>query len=139
MSNIVVIPLIFYLLVFCGKNTSSNPYRQIRNEGFLTIPSLRYIKKLTSAITVETGLIDQTMWYLEARITKLKNRKRIGSRIFDEVCVAKRCEFSRSTGQIFGMEDGQPTKTLLTVMFKSIAADYEDVIAMVHLFYISYL
>ena len=73
------------------------------------------------------------MRYLEARIAKLKNRERIGSLIFDEVYVAKSCEFSRSTGQIFGMEDGQPTKTLLTVMFKSVASDYEDVIAMVPL------
>ena len=113
--------------------TYSNLYRQIRNEGLLTIPSLRYIKKLTSAITVETGLTDQPMRYLKARIAKLKNRERIRSLIFDEVYVAKRCEFSRSTGQIFGMEDGQPTKTLITVMFKSVAAHYEDLIAMVPL------
>ena len=88
---------------------------------------------LTSAITVETGLTDQTMRYLVARIAKLKNRERIGSLMFYEVYVAKRCEFSRSTGQIFGMEDDQPTKTLLTVKFKSVAADYEDVIGMVPL------
>ena len=29
------------------------------------------------------------------------------------------------------MENGEPTKTLLTIMFKSVAADYNDVIAMV--------
>ena len=31
------------------------------------------------------------------------------------------------------MEEGEPTKTLLTLMFKSVAANYEDVIAMVPL------
>ena len=31
------------------------------------------------------------------------------------------------------MEEGEPTKTLLTVMFKSAAPNYEDVIAMVPL------
>ena len=31
------------------------------------------------------------------------------------------------------MEDGEPTKTLLTIMFNSVASDYEDVIAMVPL------
>ena len=51
----------------------------------------------------------------------------------DEVCVAQRCEFTRSDGRFYGMEEGEPTKTLLTVMFKSVAAGYEDVIAMVPL------
>ena len=123
------------LLSICvlWENTSTNLYKQIRNEGLITIPSIRYIKKLTSALTVDTGLTDQTIKYLEARIAKLNEREKIGSLIFDEVCVAKRCEFSRSTGQIYGMENNQPTKTLLTVMFKSIASKYEDVIAMVPL------
>ena len=29
------------------------------------------------------------------------------------------------------MQNGEPTKTRLTIMFKSVAADYNDVIAMV--------
>ena len=127
------------LLSMCvlWENTSSNLYKQIRNEGMLTIPSFRYIKKLISAITVETGLTDQSIKYLEARIAKLNDREKIGSLIFDEIYVAKRCEFSRSTGQIFRMENNQPTKTLLTIMFKSVAAEYEDVIGMVPLTIIS--
>ena len=92
------------------ENTYSNLYKQIRNEGMLIIPSFRYIKKLISAISVETGLTDQTIKYLGARIAKLNDREKIGSLIFDEIYVAKRCEFSRSTGQIFDMENNQPTK-----------------------------
>ena len=38
---------------------------------------------------------------------------------------------------IFGMENNQPTKTLLTIMFKSVAVEYEDVIGMVPLTIIS--
>ena len=115
------------------ENTSSNLYIQIRGEGLLTIPSIRYIKKLTSAISVETGLTEQTIKYLEARFLRLADREKIGSLIFDEIYVAKRCEFSRSNGQIYGINNGEPTKTLLTVMFKSIVSKYEDVIAMVPL------
>ena len=44
------------MCVLC-ENTSSNLYKQIRNEGMLPIPSFRYIKELTSAISVETGQI----------------------------------------------------------------------------------
>ena len=127
------------LLSICmlWENTSSNLCKQIPNECMLTIPSFRYIKKLISAISVETGLTDQTVKYLEARIAKLNDREKIGTLIFDEIYVAMRCEFSRSTGQIFGMENNQPTKTLLTIMFKSVAVEYEDVIGMVPLTIIS--
>ena len=51
----------------------------------------------------------------------------------DEVYVAKRWEFTRSNGRIYGMENKDQTKTLLAVMFRSIAGNYEDVIAMVTL------
>ena len=51
----------------------------------------------------------------------------------DEVYVAKRSEFTRSNGRIYGMENKDQTKTLLTGRFRSIAGNYEDVIAMVPL------
>ena len=73
------------------------------------------------------------MKYLEARASRLKDREKLGSLIMDEVYVAKRCEFTRSNGRIYGMENKDQTKTLLTVMFRSIAGNCEDVIAMVHL------
>ena len=40
-------------------------------------------------------------------------------------------EFTRSNGRIYGMEKGESTKTLLTIMYSSVAADYQDVIAMI--------
>ena len=67
------------------ENTSSTLYRQIHDGGILTIPSVRYIKKLTSAISVDTGLTPQSMKYLEARASRLKGREKIGSLIMDEV------------------------------------------------------
>ena len=123
------------LLSMCvlWENTSSTLYRQICDEGVLTLPSVRYIKKLNSALFVDTGLTQQTIKYLEARVAKLNELEKIGSLIMDEVYVAKRCEFTRSDGRIYGMEENEPTKTLLTVMVKSVAAAYEDVIAMVPL------
>ena len=80
---------------------------------------------------METGLSENTIKYLEARCQKLHNRKKIGSLIFDEISTAKRCEFSRSNGQIYSMNNEEATKTLLSVLFKSIASKYEDVVAMV--------
>ena len=60
----------------------------------------------------------------------MKGENRI-SAYLDEVYVAKWCEFTRNNVSIYGMENGEPTKTLFTIMFKSVAADYNDVIAMV--------
>ena len=123
------------LLSICvlWENCSSNLYKQIRDEGVLTLPSVRYIKKLTSALNVDTGLTEQTVKYLKARLEKLTAAERIGSLLMDEVYVAKRCEYSRANGRIYGMDENTPTKTLLTTMFKSIASKYEDVIAMIPL------
>ena len=91
-------------IVSCGINTSSNLNLLIRDEGLLTIPSIRYIKKLTSAISVETGLTEQTIKYLKARFLRLDDREKIVSLIFDEIYVAKRCDFSSSNGQICGIK-----------------------------------
>ena len=113
------------------ENASSNLYQQIREEGVLTLPSLRYIIKLNSALDVETGLTPQTIKYLEARISKMSELDKIGSMIMDEVYASKQSEYTRSNGRIYGMVGGELTKTLLTLMFKSVATGYEDVIAMV--------
>ena len=88
------------------------------------------IIEYSAALSVETGLTEETVKYLNARIKSLNTREKIGGLIMDEVYCDRRCEFSRSTGSFYGMEGVEPTKTLLTVMFKSVAAPYEDVIAL---------
>ena len=99
----------------------------------LTTVSTRYIKKLTSALPLETGLSENTIKYLKVGCQKIQNREKAGTLIFDEIYTAKSCEFSRSNGQIYGLSNEQPTKTLLSVMIKSTASKYEDVVAMVPL------
>ena len=55
------------LLSICvlWENCSSNLSKQIRDGGVLTLPPVRYIKKLTSALNVDTGLTEQTVKYLK--------------------------------------------------------------------------
>ena len=57
------------LLCICvlWENASSSLYKQIQDEGLLTIPSTRYLKKLTPALSMETGLFENIIKYLEAR------------------------------------------------------------------------
>ena len=58
-------------------------YKQIRDEDLLTVPSTRYIKELTSALSVETELTENSIKYLKTRCQRLNNGKKIGSLIFD--------------------------------------------------------
>lgn len=51
-------------------------YKQIRDEDLLTVPSTRYIKELTSALSVETGLTENSIKYLKTRCQRLNNGKK---------------------------------------------------------------
>ena len=62
---------------------------------------------------------------------KMSDMDKNGCMIMDEVYASKRSEYTRSNGRIYGMTGDELTKTLLTLMFKSVATGYEDVIAMV--------
>ena len=49
----------------------------------------------------------------------------------DEIYItSKRVEYSRTSGKFYGLEN-QVTKTLFTIMIKSVASKYHDVIAMI--------
>ena len=78
---------------------------------------------------MEAGLSENTITYLEARCQKPHNREKIGSPIFDEIYTVKRCEFSRSNGQVHGMTNAN--KETAPSMFKSVASKYVDVVAVV--------
>ena len=43
-------------------------YKQILADGVLTLPSMKHIRRLTSALSVDYNLLDSTMTYLEARV-----------------------------------------------------------------------
>ena len=71
------------------------------------------------------------MKYLEGRLSKLEEREKAVSIVMDEIYTCKRAEYSRSTGKFYGLENQDPTKTLFTIMIKSVASKYQDVIAMI--------
>ena len=57
------------------ENTSPALYRQIQEEGVLTLPSQKHIKSLTSAFSVEAGMSESTEQYLKARFASLNPRE----------------------------------------------------------------
>jgi hypothetical protein len=108
--------------------TSTALYNQLIQEDLFCLPSVRYLKRLSSALSAETGLTESSVQYLKARVEKLSARERIVTIVIDEVYCAKRVEFSG--GKIFGMENNSPTKTLLGFMMKGVAGSYRDMVAL---------
>ena len=103
-------------------------YKQIRAEGVLTLPDDKYVKRLSSAITVDFDLSEATVAYLKARKEKLTRKDLSVNLIMDEVTAEKAADYLN--GRFLGIESGGLTKTLLCVMIKSVAGNYEDVVAM---------
>ena len=51
------------------ENTSPSLYKQILSEDVITLPNIRHIHRLASAISIDTGLTDSRVKYLNARIS----------------------------------------------------------------------
>lgn len=108
--------------------TSPALYNQILSETVLTLPSVRYLKRLSSALAVSAGLSDETLQYLKVRASSLGPREKNVTIIIDEVYSAKRVEFTG--GKLYGLENDDVSKTLLCFMVKSVAGNYRDMVAM---------
>ena len=53
------------------KTSSPSLYKQMRSEGYLTLPGFGYLQRLTTSLNVETGLSQSTFTYLQARAERL--------------------------------------------------------------------
>ena len=109
-------------------NVSPALYRLIQSSDVLTLPVDKYVRRLSSAITVDFDVSESTKAYLQARKEKLKRKDLNVNIILDEVFLRKLLQYLN--GRFFGKENGKVTKTLLNVMVKSVAGSYRDVVAM---------
>ncbi len=110
------------------RSVSPALYNQIRSDGIIQLPSDRYIRQLSSAITADFTLSDGTVAYLDARMKKLEKKDHAINLILDEVFVVKDNQYTG--GVFYGNENNSTTKTLLCLMIKSVAGGYRDVVAM---------
>ena len=99
-------------------STSSTLYKQILNEGVITLPSTRTLYRLSSAITVDTGFNDSALKYIKLRTENLNQFERKMSILIDEVYASNACEFVN--GQFRGIElhTDNPHKTLTKTLTK---------------------
>ena len=110
------------------ENTSPALYRQIQEEEILTLPTRRHIRNLTSSFSVESGMSEATVQYLNVRISSLIEREKTVNLIGDEVYSSKRIEYNGGT--FYGYENQTVTKTLLCFMIKSVGGKYMDMVSM---------
>ena len=109
--------------------TSPALYKLLLAEKILCLPSVSHLKRLSSALSTETGLSASSESYLQARFNCLSGREIFVNVSVDEIYCASRIEYAG--GKMFGYgADGEPCKTLLVFMINSVAGKYCDTVAM---------
>ena len=108
------------------QQVSPATYNQIVPDNVLTLPSVRHLRRLTSALDVNLELSVSAIAYLEARLSKLMPKDLYVDVIMNEVYCQQNVQYSH--GKYFGIENSHITKTLLIVMIKSVAGKYRDVV-----------
>ena len=103
-------------------------YKQLYNDWFLTLPAPGHLRRLCTAIDVDSmTLHDPATAYITARFKKIPEKDRLVSVFMDEVDSHQAVQ---NNGKFFGAKGGQVTKTMLCVMLKSIAGKYCDIVTM---------
>jgi len=115
-------------LALMWENSSPSLYKQLIEENVLSLPSIRHLRTLSKAFSMDTGLTESTRSFLVARLKRLSERERHVVLIIDEIYTAQRVEYQ--SGKLSGYEGQQTTKTLLCFMVSSVASHYRDVVCL---------
>ena len=71
------------------QKTSPALYKLLREDGLMTLPSISYLKQLSSSFSLSSGLSSSAVAYLEERLKTLSPKERIVALAIDEVSIAK--------------------------------------------------
>ena len=68
--------------------TSPALYRVLQTDGLLTLPTMRYLKRISSSFSLETGLSTGVISYLKTRCASLSQEQKSVVLMIDEVLVS---------------------------------------------------
>ena len=83
-------------------NTSSSLYKQMLSENILCLPTIRHLQNLSSSISMNTGLTENTVLYLKARAKNLNDYEK-NVLLIDEIYTAQKIEYHN--GKVTGYKD----------------------------------
>jgi hypothetical protein len=81
--------------------SSPSLYRQMQREDLLTIPCTSHLKRISSELSLETGLSDSTVAYLKERIQTLSEPEKIIAILVDEESILHTVMIRNPDGQVF--------------------------------------
>ena len=101
-------------------------YQAILNDGLLTLPSLRTLRRISQSTN---ELRSNTKLYLREKASVLNEYERTVCLMFDEVYVNQSIEYDH--GQFVGLATNQnlPATTVLCFLIKSLCSKFSDVVA----------
>ena len=73
------------------QKTSPALYKLMREDGLMTLPSISYLKQLSSSFSLSSGLSNSAVAYLEERLKTLSPKEKIVALAIDEVSIDTLC------------------------------------------------
>ena len=101
-------------------------YKAILNDGVLTLPSIRTLRRIAKSVDV---LRSDTAMYLRERASVLNEYEKTVSLMFDEVYVYQNIDYDNGKFVGLATNDNMPATTVLCFLIKSLCSKFCDIVS----------
>ena len=106
-------------------------YKAILQSNFLLLPSERLLRTYSSPLTVNVGLGQDRMEYLQSVASKMNDLQKCVALIVDEMYIKSEVAFSGGMlhGYAENKDGAEAATTIVTVMMQSLCGDFRDIVS----------